>query len=225
MSANDAHDGGLQDGEPPGVLSLLAIAASMLLCWIFYRVRMRQCEMVLAEMAKALEEVRRSAEALQTRRSIVRATTAFAEKALTEYKTLLNMLDEMQAGDCRKANLPNLRHEIEMETMRAQVNMVQGCLLAMSQEALNLQALSAGEEKQVTSLSGCSVLVQCESKRSDLCPSIAGRHCVIFAPPEKIIHAHVRGASFSVGEKELRKYKIIFIGGTRKIQNSKNDLA
>ncbi|XP_034239164.1 uncharacterized protein LOC117644082 isoform X2 [Thrips palmi] len=148
MSANDAHDGGLQDGEPPGVLSLLAIAASMLLCWIFYRVRMRQCEMVLAEMAKALEEVRRSAEALQTRRSIVRATTAFAEKALTEYKTLLNMLDEMQAGDCRKANLPNLRHEIEMETMRAQVNMVQGCLLAMSQEALNLQALSAGEEKQ-----------------------------------------------------------------------------
>ena len=52
-------------------------------------------------------------------------------------------------GDFHRPDLPILRHQLETETLRAQVSMVQGSLLAMSQEMLNLGAAPPKEHGQV----------------------------------------------------------------------------
>ncbi|KAK3925845.1 Arginine--tRNA ligase, partial [Frankliniella fusca] len=102
-------------------------------------IRIRQCEAVLEEMAGALEKVRRTAEALETRRRVVKAAqTVTAERALKEYDEFLGMLRALEEAGRPRPDLPVLRHVLDVETVRARVSMVQGSLLAMSQEVLSL---------------------------------------------------------------------------------------
>ncbi|XP_026293506.1 uncharacterized protein LOC113217702 isoform X2 [Frankliniella occidentalis] len=143
MFGEDAAAAEAGPAGPPSALSLLAVLASAALCWVLYRVRMRQCEAVLDEMGVALENVRRTAAALETRRRVVKAAAVTAEKALKEYDEFLAMLRKIQEEGRPRPDLPVLRHQLDVETVRARVSMVQGSLLAMSQEVLSLGALPA----------------------------------------------------------------------------------